>query len=69
MSGRPALVPQATHIGDMVCLLCTCPVPVVLRKVDDHYLLVGECYLDDFMQHEDMVRYRENRRLIEFDIR
>ena len=48
LSGRAVLVPSHARAGDLVCILFECPVPVVLRRVDDHYILVGECYVDDF---------------------
>ena len=47
--GRPALVPDHTAYGDLVCILGRCPVPVILRQVGSNYTLIGECYVDDFM--------------------
>lgn len=48
-SGRPALVPEDAIQGDLVCALYGCPVPVVLRRSKHHYVFIGECFVDDFM--------------------
>jgi hypothetical protein len=40
-------------IGDIVCVLFGCDMPVVLReKEPDHYNFVGECFADDIMYGE-----------------
>ena len=56
--GLPVLVPGDTEDGDLVCVLWHCPVPVILRQVEDHYVLVGECcirgYMDDYMPSRNM---------------
>jgi hypothetical protein len=47
--------------GDVVCVLLGCSVPMVLRKVTttllhgiekEHYLFIGECYIEPIMQGE-----------------
>ncbi|KAH7333365.1 heterokaryon incompatibility protein-domain-containing protein [Rhexocercosporidium sp. MPI-PUGE-AT-0058] len=39
--------------GDLVCVLLGCSIPVLLRPVgEDTFELVGECYLDGFMDGE-----------------
>ena len=43
VAGRPILAPDAAIEGDLVVLLYSCPVPVVLRRCEDFYTLVGEC--------------------------
>jgi hypothetical protein len=40
------------RICDRICILPGCRVPLVVRKVDDHYLLVGDAYVCGMMQGE-----------------
>lgn len=40
--------------GDMVCILLGCPVPMVLRRVDDHCILLGEAYFHGIMFGETL---------------
>ncbi|KAF2867066.1 hypothetical protein BDV95DRAFT_610949 [Massariosphaeria phaeospora] len=42
-SGLLGIVPPLTQPGDIVCVLDGFSLPVVLRKNDDHYVLVGAC--------------------------
>jgi hypothetical protein len=46
------LAPWSTQAGDLVCVLLGCSIPVVLRPVKDYCVLVGEVYVDHFMQVE-----------------
>jgi hypothetical protein len=48
------LIPQSAKVGDLVCVLFGCSVPVVLRKrpskgTNNCYELVGEAYVHGFM--------------------
>lgn len=59
--GHLGLCPSQTQKGDVVCILLGCSVPVVLRKVQNRqnvdrptFKLVGECYLDGFMNGEGL---------------
>ncbi|KAK4609958.1 hypothetical protein CLAFUW4_14373 [Fulvia fulva] len=54
--GWPVLVPTNAVGRDLICVLWYCPVPVVLRKVHDHYIPVGECY-----HYEHMSQFCHNR--------
>ena len=45
--GRPILGLEAARQGDCGCVLHGCPVPVVLSRTIDRYVLVGERYADD----------------------
>jgi hypothetical protein len=46
--------PESALPGDIVCVLLGCDVPVVLRQVAEHYILVGECYCQGIMRGEMM---------------
>ncbi|KAK5311902.1 hypothetical protein LTR93_011542 [Exophiala xenobiotica] len=53
------LVPRAAAIGDVICILYGCSVPVVLRKrqsstSDTSWLLVGEAYVNGVMNGEEI---------------
>ncbi|KAL5325717.1 hypothetical protein ACEPPN_006847 [Leptodophora sp. 'Broadleaf-Isolate-01'] len=50
--GYIGLGPVPAKKGDMICVLYGCSVPVILRKVEKHYILVGECYVHGLMDGE-----------------
>ncbi|MCJ1256837.1 hypothetical protein MMC24_004662 [Lignoscripta atroalba] len=50
--GFMGLGPSEAQEGDVVCVLQGAHVPFVLRKVEDHHVLVEECYLHGFMNGE-----------------
>jgi hypothetical protein len=56
--GHVGVAPKEARKGDMVCVLFGCSVPVVLRRREQCdadgpvYELIGECYLDEFMDGE-----------------
>ncbi|KAH8660677.1 hypothetical protein BGZ60DRAFT_381685 [Tricladium varicosporioides] len=54
-SGAVGLAPWNALEGDTVCVLLGCRYPVILREVDGHYVLVGEAYVDGFMNGEALV--------------
>jgi hypothetical protein len=37
---------------DHICVILGCDVPLVLRPVEDHYELIGDCYVDGIMAGE-----------------
>jgi hypothetical protein len=39
------LVPEGVQVSDVIAIIPGCIVPVILRKQEDHYLLVGECFI------------------------
>jgi hypothetical protein len=45
--------------GDHVCLLFGGQVPFVLRLVDDHYLLIGEYYIESLMRSQAVERWQK----------
>jgi hypothetical protein len=50
--GFMGLAPQLAEVGDEVWVLLGCNVPMLLRKRDDYYILVGECFVYGIMQGE-----------------
>jgi hypothetical protein len=55
-SGYLGLAPEKADIGDLVCILYGCTVPVALRKIvrdrttgESHYQFIGECYIHGMM--------------------
>ncbi|TVY78509.1 hypothetical protein LSUE1_G007190, partial [Lachnellula suecica] len=51
-SGMLGLAPWNAVEGDLLCVLLGCRFPVVLRRVEGGYILVGEVYVDGFMDGE-----------------
>jgi hypothetical protein len=49
-SGHCGLVPDHAEIGDFICVLLSCDVPVILRQVGDHYAFIGESYVRGLME-------------------
>ena len=52
------LAPMAAHVGDVICILHGCSVPVLLRRNSDYgteriwWNVVGECYVHGIMDGE-----------------
>ena len=46
------LGPWDSREGDTVCVLLGCMFPVILRKVEERYVLIGEAYIYGFMDGE-----------------
>lgn len=53
-SGSLGLAPSEACEGDVVCLPLGCSHPVLLRSCGDHYVLIGELYVDGIMYGEAM---------------
>lgn len=54
-TGRVGMAPKRAQKGDVVCILLGCSIPLVLRPSpggDGTFTLVGECYLDEYMNGE-----------------
>lgn len=51
-NGDVGLGPINAVIGDHVCILYGCSVPLVLREVDGRFTLIGEAYLQGLMDGE-----------------
>lgn len=43
------LAPEEVHVGDLVCVLLGCSVPIVLREIGNHFEYIGDVYLDGYM--------------------
>jgi hypothetical protein len=55
------LAPWGAEPGDLVCVLPGCKFPVVLRKQESHFILIGEAYVDSFMHGEGMGELRDGK--------
>lgn len=51
-SGYIGLAPIDTATGDSICVLNGSSYPVVLRRKDDHYILIGQCFVLGLMEGE-----------------
>jgi hypothetical protein len=50
--GKMGIGPEHIELGDQICLLMGCDIPIILRTEGDHFVLVGEAYVHGFMQGE-----------------
>jgi len=48
-SGRIGFVTAASKLGDQIVVLKGCGMPMVLRPCDDHFKVIGECYVHGIM--------------------
>jgi hypothetical protein len=51
-SGYMGIGPMPLEVGDTICVVLGCKVPLLLRKYEDHYILVGECFVWGLMDGE-----------------
>jgi hypothetical protein len=51
-NGYMGVGPPRIEGGDVVVVLVGCKVPVLLRKAEDHYVLIGECFVQGLMDGE-----------------
>jgi hypothetical protein len=64
------LASKAVVEGDLICIPLGCCHPVILRKVEDHYINLGEAYVDGYMYGEAMeMLERGELKLEEFELR
>jgi hypothetical protein len=69
-NGTIGLGPASLQKGDLVAVLFGGLTPFVLRQRDDHYLLVGECYVHGQMEGEAIDEWEEGSREAEnFNLR
>jgi hypothetical protein len=62
--GLFGMTPPRARSGDAICILFGCSVPVVLREYEGRntYRLIGECYVDGFMNGETLSLQRDCER-------
>jgi len=65
-SGYMGIGPMPLEVGDTICVVLGCNVPLLLRKYEDHYILVGECFVWGLMDGEAMRMKRKGE--YRFDI-
>ena len=59
--GYLGLAPKGAIARDIICVLEGCPVPVVLREVDLHFVLVGTCFVEGLMDGETLALYERGQ--------
>lgn len=61
-SPRFGLVPPKAELGDIICIIFGCSVPVLLREFhtygDSYFEFVGECYVHGYMDGEAVPKVR-----------
>ncbi|PMD57590.1 uncharacterized protein K444DRAFT_614992 [Hyaloscypha bicolor E] len=40
------LVSKNTAVGDTICVFFGLDMPFVIRREDDYYILIGQCYVE-----------------------
>ncbi|CAN8098610.1 unnamed protein product [Discula destructiva] len=59
-NGHVGMVPEKAEKGDVVCVLFGCSVPVLLRRHLDSWTIVGECFLDGYMDGAGLIEPNVN---------
>jgi hypothetical protein len=67
-SGYMGLAPKWTQVGDQVCVLLGCCIPLVLRYAEGCYSLVGSCFVLGLMDGEMLNGSDWETQLRDFDI-
>jgi hypothetical protein len=63
--GLMGIGPPGTKLGDEVCVFIGYPAPFILRKVENHYVLLGECFVLDLMRSEYMTEKHKSPQELE----
>jgi hypothetical protein len=50
-----------TQPGDLICVILGCPIPMMLRPVEEHFELVGPVYVPGIMHGEAMTALQEKK--------
>lgn len=58
-NGYVGLVPSSAQQGDMICVLFGCSVPVIIRKLNDHHVFIGESYVHGIMDGQVITKLNE----------
>jgi hypothetical protein len=54
-------MPPGILSGDLVCVLSGCYLPLLLRRPDSHYVLVGHCFVLGLMDGEGVERINDGK--------
>jgi hypothetical protein len=63
--GYIGLCPAEAREDDLLCILLGVRVPLVLRKQSEHYVIIGDCYIDGVMDGELIPEVEAGRFIIE----
>jgi len=63
--GYIGLCPAEAREDDMLCILLGVRVPLVLRKQSEHYVIIGDCYIDGVMDGELIPEVEAGKFIIE----
>jgi hypothetical protein len=67
--GHIGLCTRDAREGDLICILLGVRVPLILRKQDDHYVIIGDCYVDGIMDGETIPDMESGKFKVEkFDV-
>lgn len=67
--GTFGLAPDLTMEGDLVCVPLGCPHPMILRRDGDHFVLIGEAYVDGYMYGKTVDMFEVgNLECVEFEL-
>jgi hypothetical protein len=58
IKGHLGFGPASVREGDQLCVLYGATVPFILRSYGESYNLIGECYVDGFMNGEAVEQCR-----------
>ena len=62
--GYLGLAPEHVHTGDLVIIMMGSQVPLVLREVQQHYVFVGDAFIDGVMDGEAWAERDETEKKI-----
>lgn len=64
-NGLMGLGPPGTKMCDDICVLMGYPAPFILRKVESHYLVIGECFVLGLMESETLKEKLKSPQVLE----
>jgi hypothetical protein len=53
--------PPTVQKGDKICILLGCDIPLIIRPIDNHYIVVGDCFVYGIMKGEVIKDIEESR--------
>jgi hypothetical protein len=63
--GYIGIGPPEVQKGDQICVLLGCDIPLIIRPVAGHYIVVGDCFVYGIMKGEVMKDVEESRLKLE----